>query len=54
MAVQKNEVRRTQSGKIDKRTKEGKEILERMAAARAAKKKKEEGFLSRIVKLFGK
>lgn len=40
-------IQRTKSGKIDKRTKEGKAMLERMAKARAAaaKKRKQEASL---------
>lgn len=44
-------VKKTQSGKIDKRTKEGKAMLENLAKARAAaakKRKKEASLLGRI------
>ncbi|MBR8730534.1 hypothetical protein IX332_001883 [Porphyromonas levii] len=46
-------VKRTKDGKIDKRTKEGKEIHERMAKARAAaakKRKQEKSFMGRLKK----
>lgn len=38
MAVKKTAVKKTQDGTVDKRTKEGKAIAERMAKARAEKK----------------
>lgn len=37
MPVKKTTVRKTKSGKVDKRTKEGREIAARMAKARKAK-----------------
>ena len=48
-------IQRTKSGKIDKRTKEGKAMLERMAKARAAaakKRKQEASLIGRIKRMF--
>ena len=50
-------IQRTKSGKIDKRTKEGKAMLENLAKAReaAAKKRKQEAsLLGRIKRMFSK
>jgi hypothetical protein len=44
-------IQRTKTGKVDKRTKDGKELLERLAKARAARAKEKKGFFSF---LFGK
>ena len=46
-------IKRTQSGKIDKRTKEGKAMLENLAKARAAaakKRKQEASLINRIAR----
>ena len=48
MAVKKTTVKKTKDGTVDKRTKEGKEIAERMAKARAAKN----SLKNRIKRLF--
>lgn len=42
------QVKKTKDGKVDKRTKEGKEIAARMAKARKAKN----SFTNRILRLF--
>lgn len=50
-------IKRTQSGKIDKRTKEGKAMLENLAKARAAaakKRKEEASLLGRIKRMFNR
>ena len=39
MAVRRSTLKKTRSGKVDKRTKEGKAIAARMAKARRAKKR---------------
>lgn len=47
-------IQRTKSGKIDKRTKEGKAMLANLAKAREAaakKRKKEAGLLARIKRM---
>ncbi|MBO5698717.1 MAG: hypothetical protein J6R79_01770 [Bacteroidaceae bacterium] len=48
MAVKKTTVKKTKDGTVDKRTKEGKAIAERMAKARKAKG----SLTNRIKKLF--
>lgn len=48
MAVKKTTVKKTKEGKVDKRTKEGKEIAARMAKARAEKN----SLKNRIKRLF--
>lgn len=48
MATKKVKIKRTVSGKVDKRTKEGKEMVLRMAKARRAKGSLE----NRIKRLF--
>lgn len=48
MATTKSKVKKTKDGTIDKRTKEGKEIAERMAKARKAKN----SLKNRIKRLF--
>lgn len=48
MAVKKTTVKKTKEGKVDKRTKEGKEIAARMAKARKAKN----SLTNRIKRLF--
>lgn len=48
MAVKKTTVKKTQDGTVDKRTKEGKAIAERMAKARAEKN----SLKNRIKRLF--
>jgi hypothetical protein len=48
MAVKKTTVQKTKDGKVDKRTKEGKEIAARMAKARAEKN----SLKNRIKRLF--
>lgn len=47
-------VKRTKSGKIDKRTKEGKAMLENLAKARkvAAKNRKKRQLKERIIRMF--
>lgn len=49
MAKRKIKVKKTASGKVDKRTKQGKAIADRLAKARAAKERK-----SKFSWLFGK
>ncbi len=44
-------LKKTKTGKIDKRTKEGKAVAERMAKARAARGKKQ-SFMERLSRLF--
>jgi hypothetical protein len=48
MAVRKTSVKKTKSGKVDKRTKEGKAICARMAKAR----KERNSLKNRIKRLF--
>ena len=48
MAVRKTTVKKTKSGKVDKRTKEGKAICARMAKARKERK----SLKNRIKRLF--
>lgn len=48
MAVKKTTVKKTKDGSVDKRTKEGKAICERMAKARKEKK----SLKNRIKRLF--
>ncbi len=45
-------LKRTVSGKVDKRTKEYKAMKENLAKARLAKKKKEKSLAGRIKRLF--
>lgn len=45
-------IQRTKSGKIDKRTKEGKQMLKNLEKARRVKARKEKSLARRIARLF--